>query len=161
MILNKFDLGTEDKLNKNEFMIKERDGYIWQPQLNEPEFKTEEQLQAHCVQWFDKSFPQWRQMLFSVPNGANLPKKLIRGQWVSTEAAKLKATGLQSGVSDLILISFVESLFLECKLPGCTQDPAQITFQAKVEERGHAYIVFKYFTHFQDIIMSNLIKRRL
>ncbi len=140
-------------------MIKEKDGYIWQPQPHDPIFATEDQLQAYCVKWFDESFPQWRKMLFSVPNGANLPKKLVRGQWISLEANKLKATGLQSGPSDLILISFVEVLFLECKLPGETQSADQIIFQAMCEERGKTYKLFKYFSHFQYIVMEAIIAR--
>ena len=36
----------------------------------------------------------------------------------------------------MIFISFVETLFLECKLPGETQSQEQIEFQQKVEERG-------------------------
>lgn len=139
--------------------MKERDGYNWQPQPHDPVFATEDQLQAYCVKWFDESFPAWRKMLFSVPNGSRLPKKLVRGQWISVEAMKLKATGLQSGPSDLILISFVETIFLECKLPGEVQSPDQIEFEAKCKERGKTYKLFKYFSHFQMIVMEAIIAR--
>jgi hypothetical protein len=130
-------------------MIKEKDGYNWQPQPNEPVFKTEEQLQNHCYKWFHNSFPAWRKMLFHVDNNS----------WNAVIGAKKKALGVNAGVSDMIFISFVETLFLECKLPGETQSQEQIEFQQKVEERGKKYLLFKYFSHFQYIVMEAIISR--
>jgi hypothetical protein len=132
-------------------MIKERDGYSWtpQPKVDVRTYATEEQLQNACYMWFHNSFPAWRKMLFHVDNNS----------WNATIGAKKKALGVNAGVSDMILISFVETLFLECKLPGEYQSPDQIEFEAKVKERGHKYIVFKYLSHFQMIVMEAIISR--
>lgn len=148
-MINKFDLGQRDKTDINLFMIKEKDGYIWQPQPHDPVFAREDQLQAFCVKWFWNSMPQWRGMLFHVDNNS----------WNATVGAKKKALGVVAGPSDIILISFVEVLFLECKLPGEVQSAEQLKFQAMCEERGKTYKLFKYFSHFQYIVMEAIIAR--
>ena len=48
--------------------------------------KEEERLQVSCVNWFDYQYPQYRQLLFAVPNGgsrnkieaANLKKQMVK-----------------------------------------------------------------------------------
>lgn len=55
----------------------------------------ESDLQRTCVKWFDILHPQYRLLLFAVPNG---------GKRNAKEAARMKAEGVRAGVSDLILL---------------------------------------------------------
>lgn len=57
--------------------------------------EPEHDLQVACVQWFTLQYPNLRGRLFAVPNGGHRSK---------AEAAKFKAEGVVSGVSDLILL---------------------------------------------------------
>lgn len=110
-------------------------------------FKTEDQLQAYCVKWFDEQYPQLRGMLYSVPNGAHLSDK--------REANKLIATGLRRGPADLhLILSCGRIVFIEMKLPNGTQSNDQEKWQAKVEERGHTYVILRTFNEFKEFICS-------
>lgn len=60
-----------------------------------PRTEPEHDLQAACFKWFSLQYPSLRGRLFAVPNGGHRSK---------TEAAKFKAEGVVSGVSDLILL---------------------------------------------------------
>lgn len=123
-------------------------------------FETEEQLQNACYRWYDETFPDERKMLFSVPNGGERPMKRVfsQGRWkmIPVEANKLKATGLQRGVSDFVFICGTV-IFIEMKLPGKVQQPDQIDFMNKVTSRGHQYIVMEYFWEFKKFILRKLV----
>lgn len=55
----------------------------------------EHDLQVACVEWFRYQYPHLHNRLFAVPNGGYRDRKT---------ACKLKAEGVLSGVSDLILL---------------------------------------------------------
>ena len=55
----------------------------------------ESDLQIACVRWFTMQYPQYRGLLFAVPNGGSRNR---------IEAARMKAEGTVAGVSDLILL---------------------------------------------------------
>ena len=55
----------------------------------------ESRLQIACVRWFRMQYPQYKLMLFSVPNG---------GKRTLMEAIIMKNEGVVAGVSDLILL---------------------------------------------------------
>lgn len=55
---------------------------------------SEHDLQVQCVRWFRYVCPQYKELLFAIPNG---------GQRNAVVAAKLKAEGVQAGVPDLFL----------------------------------------------------------
>ena len=55
----------------------------------------ESKIQIACVNWFRYQYPEYKKLLFSVPNG---------GARNSITGAILKAEGALSGVSDLILL---------------------------------------------------------
>lgn len=99
---------------------------------------TEDKLQQEMVIAFTNKFclkhHEPRSIIFSVPNG---------GFREAREAAKLKLTGLLSGVSDLIIIHRGEVYFIEVKLPDKDQQPNQIDFENRVKAHG-----FKYFVVF-------------
>lgn len=54
----------------------------------------ESDLQMLCIQWFRYSYPKYRMLLFSIPNG---------GKRNLSTAIRMKREGVISGVSDLFL----------------------------------------------------------
>lgn len=56
--------------------------------------QRESKLQIACVNWFRMQYPQYRMLLFAIPNG---------GQRNVITAARMKKEGVVSGVSDLFL----------------------------------------------------------
>ena len=66
-----------------------------EPQRRKRPDEEEHRIQCACVQWFYFKHPELRGRLFAVPNG---------GKRNVVVAAKLKAEGVVSGVSDLILL---------------------------------------------------------
>lgn len=106
---------------------------------------SEDQIQASMVEWFNNTFclkfHTPRSIIFSVPNGG------IRHKIV---AIILKATGLLSGVSDLIIIHLGIIYFVEVKKPGEKQSPSQKEFQARVESHGFKYLFFDKLEDFQN-----------
>jgi len=87
-------------------------------------------------------------MLFHVDNNS----------WNATIGARKKALGVVSGVSDFILILFIDVVFIEMKIPGGVQSEDQIKFQKMVEARGHKYQIIYSFEQFKDFIRSQLFK---
>lgn len=56
---------------------------------------SEDKLQAECYQWAHNTYAELRGTLFSVPNGGYRNK---------IEVMKMKATGLTSGVPDMLCV---------------------------------------------------------
>ena len=76
----------------------------------------------------------------------NNPRNAIDGN-------RLKAAGMVAGVSDLqYLRAFKTPLFIEMKLPGEKQRPAQIVFEAVANSIGCEYVVCYSFEQFKEII---------
>lgn len=105
---------------------------------------TEDHLQQELVIWFTNKYclkhHNPRSIIFSIPNG---------GLRNDREAAKLRKTGLLSGVSDLIIIHRGEVYFIEVKLPNKTQQPNQVDFQNRVELLGFKYILCRSLEEFK------------
>lgn len=110
-------------------------------------YKTEEQLQAACFQWFDGKYPQLRGTLFAVPNG---------GERVGYAGNRLKATGVVAGVSDLILVLPLEVMFIEMKIGSGKQSESQVRFQRMVEKMGHTYHILYSLRTFQEFITTTI-----
>jgi hypothetical protein len=79
-----------------------------------------------------------------VPNG---------GFRTKSEAAKLKATGLLAGVSDLIVIQPNRIIFVELKLEKGKQQKTQIEFERKVKALGFEYYVVRSLEEFKKIFV--------
>jgi len=105
-------------------------------------FKTEEQLQVACYTWFHNTFPLRRKLLFHVDNNS----------WNAVIGSRKKALGVNAGVSDFVLVLFMEVVWIEMKLPGAVQNDDQKEFQMKVEQLGHRYIIIRSLQQFQDYI---------
>lgn len=112
--------------------------------------QEEHNIQVACVRWFNLQYPQYRGLLFSVPNGG--ARNLVT-------AAKLKAEGVVAGVADLLLLvpkQWAFALCIEMKTTKGRQSPEQKEWQAKVEGEGYRYAVCRSIEEFMDTINDYL-----
>lgn len=122
--------------------------------------EEEHNIQAACVRWFNLQYPQYRGLLFAVPNGGARNK---------ATAGKLKAEGVVAGVADLLLLvprktsndplilsTTYHGLAIEMKTAKGRQSPEQKEWQAKVEAQGYKYAVIRSLDDFIDTIEQYL-----
>lgn len=111
--------------------------------------KDEEILQTACVTWFDYQYPQFRQLLFAVPNGGSRHK---------LEAINLKKQGVRAGISDIILLvpniaNNLSFLCIEFKTKKGVQQSEQINFETAINKYSKgAYILIRSFEEFKENI---------
>jgi len=103
---------------------------------------SEEQLQAACYQWFWNNFIPLRKLLHCNMNNS---ASRIHG-------ARAKAMGVTPGVSDLELVWYGCTHFIELKFGNGRQSEDQKEFQAMVEVRGHKYYLIYSFEDFKTLI---------
>ena len=115
--------------------------------------KSENVLQAEIVQRFRNNYclkhHNPRYQIFSVPNGGTRNK---------IEAMTLKATGLLSGVSDLIVVLPNRILFLELKTETGQQSDSQVEFSCIISVLGFEYYVIRSIDEFKNIIYEHFQK---
>ena len=123
--------------------------------------EEEHNIQAACVRWFNLQWPEYRGLLFAVPNGGARNK---------ATAGKLKAEGVVPGVSDLILLvgkparkplrGFCDissfGLCIEMKTKTGRQSPEQKAWQAKAEQFGYEYAVCRSLDEFIAVVNGYL-----
>lgn len=132
--------------------------------------EEEHNIQCACVRWFNLQWPQYRGLLFAVPNGGARSK---------ATAGKLKAEGVVPGVADLILLvprfgrvqiegnaeeqrTYIDTYDLNCAL--CIemktrkgyQSPEQKAWQKKVEAHGYKYAVCHSLDEFMAVVNGYL-----
>lgn len=105
---------------------------------------SEDIIQQQIFLWYHNNFCASKEnLIFSVPNGGLRNKR---------EAVKLKATGLVSGVSDLIVVKPDEVVFVEVKTDTGVQSENQKKFQQKVEAMGYRYLLIRSLNEFKEKI---------
>lgn len=105
---------------------------------------TEDQIQAQIFKWYHNNYcAKNSNIIFSVPNGGTRNK---------AEAMKFKATGLVAGVSDLIIVTEKEVLFVEVKTAIGRQSEVQKKFEKKVTNLGYRYLVVRSLEDFKNNI---------
>lgn len=108
--------------------------------------KTEDKIQQEIVMWYRNNFclkhHNPRNLIFSVPNDSKDAKEQMR---------KI-ATGLFSGVSDLIVIHFGEILFIEIKTEVGKQSDKQKDFENIVSSHNFKYYLIRSLDEFKKII---------
>lgn len=104
--------------------------------------KSESKIQQEIVIWYRNNNLNNNNIIFSVPN---------EGKSVKEQMFK-KATGLMSGVSDLICINNGEVIFIECKDLKGKQSEKQKDFQKTIELQGFKYHLVRSLEEFQKII---------
>ena len=113
-------------------------------------------IQAECFKWFWNTYPQYRKLLFHIPNeNDRSDSNMIQG-------AIRKSLGVVSGVSDLILLiprGSHGALCIEMKDERGTQKPAQKEWQTIVETQGYRYVICRSLEQFQTIIKEYLNTR--
>ncbi len=106
---------------------------------------TEHELQAKCVAWFRKKYPDLQRLLFAIPNGASLQGSttMRAKQW-----NKLKKEGAVTGASDLFLAvpsGDCPGLFIEMKRgrkERNSQSQDQQAFEKAVIGAGYGYALW-------------------
>lgn len=100
--------------------------------------KPEERIQTEFFNQVPIFFPKLpSKLLLAVPNGGYRNK---------IEAKNLKAQGVKSGVSDVLLLipkKGFSCLCLEFKTPVGKQSDEQIEFQSQAEKAGNKYVVVR------------------
>ena len=108
---------------------------------------SENIIQSEIFKWYHNNFcttnckPQ--HIIFSVPNGGTRNK---------LEAITMKATGLVSGISDLIVVKPDEVVFVEVKNEIGIQSENQKNFQKKIEAMGYRYLLIRSLNEFKEKI---------
>ena len=114
---------------------------------------VESKIQIACVNWFRYQYPQYKKLLFSVPNG---------GARNNITGAILKAEGALAGVSDLILLKSYgcySSLCIEMKQPNGRQQDSQKEWQKAVESVGNKYVVCRSLEEFIEVVNDYLAEK--
>lgn len=113
---------------------------------------TENKIQAEIYKYFHNKYclkhhnPKCE--IFSVPNGGTRNK---------IEAITLKATGLKSGVSDLIVLIPRKCIFVEIKTDTGIQSESQKEFEKTVTNLGFEYILVRSLEEFINKVCSKII----
>ena len=92
--------------------------------------------------WYRNNNLNSNNIIFSVPNEGKS----------ATEQMYKKATGMLSGVSDLICINNGKILFIECKDETGKQRENQMKFQKKIESNGYKYYLVRTLEEFKTIL---------
>lgn len=114
---------------------------------------NEGRIQASCFQWFHNSFPQYRGLLFHVPNEND------RADSNPIQGAIRKSLGVWPGVSDFVFLlprGGHGALLLEMKDEDGQQRPAQREWQRIVESQGYRYELCRSLEQFKAIINEYL-----
>jgi hypothetical protein len=105
--------------------------------------KSESKIQQEIVIWYRNNNLNNNNVIFSVPNeGKSAKEQMFK-----------KATGLMSGVSDLICINNGEILFIECKDEKGRQSDKQKEFEKSIISQGHKYFLVRSLDEFKKIVI--------
>lgn len=112
--------------------------------------KSEANLQQQMVIWFNNKYclkhHEPRGLIFAVPNGGSRNK---------IEAMILRATGVLSGVSDLIMIlPNGRLIFVEVKFQNGKQSESQKDFENRVKKLGFEYWLINDLQAFKDSVLK-------
>lgn len=110
--------------------------------------KTESRIQQELIMWFRNEYARTlepKPLIFSVPNERSNVK----------EQSRMIATGLLSGVSDLIVLLPNKTLFIEVKDAKGTQKQKQKEFEQTVSNLGFNYYLVRDLETFKNIIHEN------
>ena len=116
----------------------------------------EGKIQAECFQWFHNTFPQYRGLLFHVPNEND------RADSNPIQGAIRKSLGVWPGVADLLFLVARDGkhgLCIEMKDEHGTQKPAQKVWQSAVEAQGYKYCLCRSLAQFKEIITDYLAEK--
>ena len=114
---------------------------------------NEGKIQADCFAWFWNTYPEYRKLLFHVPNeNDRSDSNIIQG-------AIRKSLGVVAGVSDFVFLvarGRYHGLCIEMKDEKGTQKPAQREWQILVEAQGYRYEICRDLAHFKNLLSEYL-----
>lgn len=109
---------------------------------------NEAQIQQSIFKWYHNNFclshhnPQ--NIIFSVANeSSNVKEQMYK-----------KSLGLIAGVSDLVIVTQNEVIFVEVKTPIGKQSEKQKNFQSKIERLGYRYLLVRSLEQFKEEIKN-------
>ena len=109
--------------------------------------QEEHRIQCAIVKWFYYAYPQYRGgLFFAVPNGGHRNIQTARN---------LKAEGVTSGVSDLLLLvpkREYHGLCVEVKTPVGRQSDNQKNWQRIIEAQGYRYEIVRSLDEFAELV---------
>ena len=109
--------------------------------------QEEHRIQCAIVKWFYYAYPAYRGgCLFAVPNGGHRNIQTARN---------LKAEGVTSGVSDLLLLvpkREYHGLCIEVKTPVGRQSDNQKNWQRIIEAQGYRYEIVRSLDEFAELV---------
>lgn len=109
--------------------------------------QEEHRIQCAIVKWFYYAYPAYRGgCLFAVPNGGHRNIQTARN---------LKAEGVTSGVSDLLLLvpkREYHGLCIEVKTPVGRQSENQKNWQRIIEAQGYRYEIVRSLDEFAELV---------
>ena len=109
--------------------------------------QEEHRIQCAIVKWFYYAYPAYRGgCLFDVPNGGHRNIQTARN---------LKAEGVTSGVSDLLLLvpkREYHGLCVEVKTPVGRQSENQKNWQRIIEAQGYRYEIVRSLDEFAELV---------
>ena len=109
--------------------------------------QEEHRIQCAIVKWFYYAYPAYRGgCLFAVPNGGHRNIQTARN---------LKAEGVTSGVSDLLLLvpkREYHGLCVEVKTPVGRQSDNQKNWQRIIEAQGYRYEIVRSLDEFAELV---------
>jgi hypothetical protein len=103
--------------------------------------KSEGKIQQEIVMYFRNKNLNNNRLIFSVPNERSNAKEQIR----------MVATGLYSGVSDLIVVTEKNITFVEVKDAVGVQSQRQKEFETKIKDLGYKYYLVRSLEDFMEI----------
>ncbi len=106
---------------------------------------SEDKLSAECYTWFHNTYPQYRDLLWHVPNGGARNK---------IEAAKFKAMGVRPGIPDYNMLFMGTLHEIELKVGDNTQSPEQTHIMHLHRQHGAIYYLCYTLEQFKTIIKN-------
>ena len=112
-------------------------------------------LQAACIKYFRYQFSEYKDLLFSIPNGIPLANQNVRTKIYK----KLKEEGLQPGVPDLFLAvgnSIYNGMFIEIKTKTDRLRKKQVDMIRALEQQNYKCVVVRSLDEFMEVIKEYL-----
>lgn len=108
-------------------------------------YKSEDRIQQECYMWFWNTYPNYRRLLFHVPNG---------GARSASEGKLFKLIGVVSGVADLLLMVNGTTYCFELKNKYGVQSASQKAWEILVKREGFEYHLIRSLLDFQSIVKT-------